>query len=63
MNSIRVLSWTYELLQNLFAPTLPKDKSLAEVIAALEKYFAIDSKPGMIAEKFKFHKRGQLPGE
>ena len=50
-------------MQNLFAPTLPKYMSLAEVIAALGKYFAIDSKPAVIAEKLKFHKRGQLPGE
>ena len=52
---------TYELLQNLLAPTLPKDKLLAEVIAVLEKHF--DSKPAVIAERFKFHKRDQLPGE
>ena len=48
---------TYELLRNLLAPTLPKDKSLAEVIAVLEKHF--DPKPAMIAERFKFHKRDQ----
>ena len=52
---------TYELLRNLLAPTLPKDKSLAEVIAVLEKHF--DPKPAVIAERFKFHKRDQLPGE
>ena len=43
------------------APTLPKDKSLAQVIAVLEKHF--DPKPAVIAEWFKFHKRDQLPGE
>lgn len=43
------------------APTLPKDKSLAEVIAVLEKHF--DPTPAVIAERFKFHKRDQLPGE
>ena len=52
---------TYELLRNLLAPTLPKDKLLAEVIAVLEKHF--DPKPAVIAERFKFHKRDQLPGE
>ena len=53
---------TYELLQNfLLAPTLPKDKSLAEVIAVLEKHF--DPKPAVIAERFKFLKRDQLQGE
>ena len=38
---------TYELLRNLLAPTLPKDKSLAEVIAVSEKHF--DPKPAVIA--------------
>ena len=52
---------TYGLLRNLLAPTLPKDKSLALVIAVLEKHF--DPKPAVIAERFKFHKRDQLPGE
>ena len=61
MNPIRVFFWTYELSQNLLAPTLPKNKLLAEVMTVLGKYF--DSKPAMIAEKFKFHKRDQLPGE
>ena len=31
------------------------------MIAVLEKHF--DPKPAMIAERFKFHKREQLPGE
>ena len=48
-------------MQNLLAPTLPKDNSLAEVIAVLVKHF--DPKPAVIAERFKFHKRDQLPGE
>ena len=51
---------TYGLLRNLLAPTLPKDGSLAQVIAILEKHF--DPKPAVIAERFKFHKRDQLPG-
>ena len=52
---------TYGLLRNLMAPTLPKDKPLDEVIAILKKHF--DPKPAVIAERFKFHKRDQLPGE
>ena len=51
----------YELLRNLLAHGLPKDKSLAQVIAVLEKHF--DPKPAVIAERFKFHKRDQLPRE
>ena len=47
------------LLRNLLALTLPKDKSLAEVIAILKKHF--DPKPAVIVECFKFHKRDQLP--
>ena len=39
---------TYGLLRNLLAPTLPKDKSLAQVIAILGKHF--DPKPAVIAE-------------
>ena len=31
------------------------------MIAVLEKYF--DPKPAVIAERFKFHERDQLPGE
>ena len=49
---------TYGLLRIPLAPTLPKEKSLTEMIA---KHF--DPKPAMIAEKFKFRKREQLPGE
>ena len=52
---------TYRLLRSLLAPTLPKDKSLTDVITILEKHF--DPKPAEIAERFKFHKRDQLPGE
>ena len=52
---------TYGLLTNLLTPTLPKDKPLAEVIAVLKKHF--DPKPAVVAERSKFHKRDQLPGE
>ena len=55
------LGKTYGLLRNLMAPTLLKDKPLADVIAVLKKHF--DPKPAVIAERFKFHKRDQLPGE
>ena len=48
---------TYGLLRNLLAPTLPKDKSLTEVIAVLQKHF--DPKPAVIAE---FYKRKRITG-
>ena len=43
------------------APELPKDKSLEQVIAVLEGHFNL--KPAVIAERFIFHKREQIPGE
>ena len=58
LSSIGGKTWT---LRNLLTPTLPKNKSLVEVIAVLKKHF--DPKPAVIAERFKFHKRDQLPGE
>ena len=36
-------------------------KVISKFMTVLEEYF--DSKPAVIAEKFKFHKRDQLPGE
>ena len=51
----------YELLCNLMAPELPKDKSLEQLIAMLEGHF--NPKPAVIAEHFKFHKREQIPSE
>ena len=54
-------SKTYSLLRNLMMPDLPQDKSLAEVTAALENHF--QPKPIVIAERFHFHKRNQLPSE
>ena len=56
---------TYELLRNLLAQTLLKEKSLTEVIVihivVLQKHF--DPKPAVIAERSKFRKREQLPRE
>ena len=51
----------YELLGNLMAPELPKDKFLEEVIAVLEVHF--NPKPAVMVERFKFYKREQLSGE
>ena len=52
---------TYDLLRNLEAPAQPKDKSLANVITVLQEHF--DPKPATIAERYKFHRRDQLPSE
>ena len=52
---------TYTLLRNLLAPTLPKDKSFDELVDTLKKHF--EPKVLVIAERFKFHSRGQAVGE
>ena len=51
----------YSLLRNLLSPVPPKEKSLEEVIVALKAHY--EPKPIVIAEKFHFHRRSQLPGE
>jgi len=52
---------TYTLLRNLLAPTVPKDKSFDEIVDTLKKHF--EPKVLVIAERFKFHSRGQAVGE
>ena len=54
-------SSTYSLLSDLFAPDAPKEKSLAEITAALRKHF--EPKRVVTAERFHFHKRNQAMGE
>ena len=51
----------YDLLRNLLAPAALKDKSFKELVIALKSHFK--PKPLIIAEQFKFHQRGQAPGE
>ena len=51
----------YSLLRNLLAPVPPKDSSLDAVIDVLTAHF--EPKPIVIAERFHFHRRSQLPGE
>jgi len=45
---------TYGLLCNLVAPANPKDKSLAELMAALKGHF--EPKRNEVAERFHFHR-------
>ncbi len=52
---------TYTLLSNLFAPEAPKDKSFAEITAALTKHF--EPTRSVIAERFHFHRRNQTASE
>ena len=52
---------TYTLLSNLFAPDAPKDKSLAEITAALTTHF--QPTRSVIAERFYFHRRNQTATE
>ncbi len=52
---------TYSLLRNLLSPDLPQSQTLAQIIAALESHY--EPKPIVIAERFHFHRRNQLPNE
>ena len=52
---------TYAILKNLVAPTLLKDKTFDELVAALKGHF--EPKPLVIAERFHFHRRAQAEGE
>ena len=52
---------TYALLRSLLAPDLPQDQTLEDIVAALESHF--DPKLIVIAERFHFHRRNQLPNE
>lgn len=48
---------TYGLLRNLLAPVAPKDKTFAQITAALKAHF--EPKRVIIAERFHFHRIGQ----
>jgi hypothetical protein len=52
---------TYTLLRDLVAPQSPRDLSLDDAIKALKAHF--EPKPIVIAERYHFHRRSQLPGE
>ena len=52
---------TYSLLRDLVAPRKPSELKLDEAIEALTAHF--QPKPIVIAERFHFHCRSQLPGE
>lgn len=52
---------TYGLLKNLLAPVKPADKGYDDIIALLDRH--LNPKPSEIAERFRFHKREQRPGE
>ena len=52
---------TFQLLRNLVAPNDPKTKSFNELATALKQHFS--PAPLAIAERYRFHKRDQAPGE
>ena len=52
---------TYDILWSLASPGLPEGKSYAEIVALLKSHY--EPKPIIIAERWKFHKHNQLPGE
>ena len=49
------------MLRNLQVPTLPKDKTLDEIVDVLTKHY--EPKTLVIAEGFQFHRRNQAVGE
>ena len=51
----------YKIVRNLVAPASPKDKTYTELMDALSAHFS--PKPLVIAERYRFHKRDQRPGE
>ena len=54
-------SETYNLLRSLLAPTKPAEKSFKDLVEILRAH--LNPKPIVIAERFKFYSRVQLPGE
>ena len=54
-------SKTYSLLHDLLAPSKLKAKQFSELVATLTRHF--ESRPIVIAERFRFHKRDQKQGE
>ena len=52
---------TYGLLRTLTKPDLPSTKTYREVCELLTRH--LSPKPLLIAERFRFHKRDQIPGE
>ena len=54
-------SKTYSVLRDLLAPAKPKDKEFSELVDILVRHF--EPRPIVIAERFRFHKRDQKPGE
>ena len=52
---------TYQLLRDLAQPKKPSELTYAEINVLLEGHFS--PKPLVIAERFKFYKRCQQPGE
>ena len=50
-----------KIVQNLVAPASPKDKTYTELMDVLSAHFS--PKPLVIAERYRFRKREQLPGK
>ena len=51
----------YSLLRSLTTPDVPKDKSFAELAKILKAHY--EPQPILIAERYRFHRRDQNPGE
>ena len=51
----------FEVLRDLLAPTPPSDCNLEKLVKTLEDHY--EPKPNVIAERYVFHRRNQLPNE
>ena len=54
-------SQTYELIKDLCSPDKPNSKEFEELVMCLQNH--LQSKPTVIAERYKFHQRIQGPSE
>ena len=54
-------SKAYGLLRNLLEPARPSEKSYDDLVAVLKEHY--EPKPIVIAERFRFYRRMQAPGE
>ena len=54
-------SKAYGLLRNLLEPERPSEKDLDDLVTVLKQHF--EPKPIVVAERFRFYRRMQAPGE
>ena len=55
------LSQAYKLLRTLISPSMPNDKSFAQLVEVLKNHY--NPKPSEIIQRFHFNSRLRKPGE